>query len=102
MENMIRYLFLSEPGSAHASLMNLDETEAMTNGNSDRKWPTGFLTQYKHLTIRAFKLSRSNILDISKILQQVVICAIFSLIWFQLPRSEDTLRDRMGAVSMTS
>lgn len=62
------------------------------------KFLTSFCTQYKHLVIRTFKQSKPRILDKLKLLENLLICAIFCLIWFQLPRSEDTLRDRMGAI----
>ncbi|XP_033751581.1 ABC transporter G family member 14-like isoform X3 [Pecten maximus] len=62
------------------------------------KFLTSFSTQYKHLAIRTFKQSRPRILDRLKLLENILILAIFSLIWFQLPRTEDTLRDRMGAI----
>ncbi|KAK3101924.1 hypothetical protein FSP39_007394 [Pinctada imbricata] len=90
--------FEDESDGIHASLMDLDVVDSSETYDGGQKWPTGFLMQYKHLTIRAFKLSRPQILDVTKLVQNVVICAIFSLIWFQLPRSEDTLRDRMGAI----
>jgi len=66
------------------------------------KWPTGFWTQYIQLTIRTFKQSRSRVLSKAKMLENLVICAFVSLIFFQLPRTEETLRDRMGAVFFIS
>ncbi|XP_021345189.1 ABC transporter G family member 9-like [Mizuhopecten yessoensis] len=82
-------------GDVGASLMDLEENVVDSN---TPKFLTSFFTQYKHLTIRTFKQSRPRILDKLKLLENVVICAVFSLIWFQLPRTEDTLRDRMGAI----
>ncbi|XP_062591621.1 uncharacterized protein LOC134253128, partial [Saccostrea cucullata] len=86
-----------EPGSVHASLMDLDEISASSTDN-DRKWPTGFITQYTYLTIRSFQLAKSRLLDPSKIVEHVVICLIYTLIWFQLSRTEETVQDRMGAI----
>ncbi|XP_048779668.2 uncharacterized protein LOC125683024 [Ostrea edulis] len=86
-----------EPDSAHASLMNLDEISQQPT-KYDRKWPTGFVTQYKYLTVRSFQLAKSRTIDPTKLVEQVVICFLFGLIWFQLPRTEETVRDRMGAV----
>ncbi|XP_076116252.1 uncharacterized protein LOC143083788 isoform X1 [Mytilus galloprovincialis] len=83
--------------NVHSSLMEIDK-DSKLNIEETTKWPTGFFTQYTNLTIRSFKLSKGRILDKTKIIENVIICAIVSLIWFQLPRSEDTLRDRMGAV----
>ncbi|XP_060070020.1 uncharacterized protein LOC132550041 [Ylistrum balloti] len=78
-----------------ASLMDLEESVTVSGAP---KFNTSFFTQYKHLTIRTFKQSKPRILDKLKLLENILICAIFSLIWFQLPRTEDTLRDRMGAI----
>lgn len=89
-----------EPGSVHASLMELDEISSKQQPGTLRgNWPTGFVTQYKYLTLRTFQLAKSRLLDPIKLLENLVVCVIFSLIWFQLPRSEETVRDRMGAVS---
>lgn len=76
------------------SLLDLE----ITDPDSDRKWPTGFCTQYKQLTLRTFRESRKRILDKTKLLENILICGFVSLIFFQLPRNEETLRDRMGAV----
>ena len=65
-----------------------------------RKQNGRFWTQYKNLTLRSFKLSAVRILDRVKLIENILICLIVSAIWFQLPRSEETLRDRMGAVSI--
>ncbi|XP_061166801.1 uncharacterized protein LOC133175708 [Saccostrea echinata] len=86
-----------EPGSVHASLMDLDEISA-SSANNKKKWPSGFVTQYIYLTIRSFQLAKSRFMDPTKILEHVVICLIYALIWFQLPRTEETVRDRMGAI----
>ena len=91
---------LLEPGNIHASLMELDEISSKQQPGTLRgNWPTGFVTQYKYLTLRTFQLAKSRLLDPIKLLENLVVCVIFSLIWFQLPRSEETVRDRMGAVS---
>lgn len=79
--------------------MNLDEISQQPT-KYDRKWPTGFVTQYKYLTVRSFQLAKSRTIDPTKLVEQVVICFLFGLIWFQLPRTEETVRDRMGAVSV--
>nr|XP_022337318.1 ABC transporter G family member 22-like [Crassostrea virginica]XP_022337410.1 ABC transporter G family member 22-like [Crassostrea virginica] len=88
-----------EPSSVHASLMELDEISSKQQPGTLRgNWPTGFVTQYKYLTLRTFQLAKSRLLDPIKLLENLVVCVIFSLIWFQLPRSEETVRDRMGAL----
>ena len=96
---MICYLFFL--GNIHSSLLEIDVSkENVFEEAKKRKWPTGFWTQYKNLTLRSFKLSAVRILDKVKLIENILICLIVSAIWFQLPRSEETLRDRMGAVSI--
>ncbi|XP_053384355.1 uncharacterized protein LOC123537135 [Mercenaria mercenaria] len=80
----------------HVSLMDLDKDEL--SPVPDQNWPTGFLTQYKYLTVRAFRQAKTRLVDKFKIFETVFLCVLLSLIWFQLPRSEDTLRDRMGLI----
>ncbi|ESP04687.1 hypothetical protein LOTGIDRAFT_135690 [Lottia gigantea] len=62
------------------------------------KWPTSFFTQFKHLTVRAFWQCKSRVFSKMKIVETVLLCVLVSLVWFQLPRTEETLRDRMGAI----
>jgi hypothetical protein len=50
--------------------------------------PTGFWTQYKNLTLRSFKLSAVRILDKVKLIENILICLIVSVIWFQLRKLE--------------
>lgn len=77
-----------------------DEKEvAYKDADLEQKWPTGWVTQYIQLTLRTFRQSRTRIMSKLKVLESVVLCILVSLVWFQLPRTEETLRDRMGAVS---
>lgn len=92
----------TDPGSVHISLLDLDDHENTTPVTRRKKWPTGFLTQYTQLTVRTFKQSKSQIFNKFKVIEAVVMCILVCLIWFQLPRTEETLRDRMGVVSCTS
>ena len=87
-----------DSGSVHISLMELD-TENQPSENDDQKWPTAFFTQYKQLTMRTFKLYKSRVVDKFKLFETAFLGVLLCLIWFQLPREEDTLRDRMGVVS---
>lgn len=95
-----------DPGSVHMSLLDLEGTDDLhqSHDHSDdiSKWPTGFCTQYTQLTLRTFRESRKRILDKWKWLENLLICSFVSLIFFQLPRNEETLRDRMGAVFFIS
>lgn len=86
--------------NVHISLMELDKADDVSSTTPfiDKKWPTGFLTQYKQLTLRTFKTSKSQIFSKFKLIETVVLTAMVSLMWFQLPRTEETLRDRMGVL----
>ncbi|XP_076471095.1 uncharacterized protein LOC143301001 isoform X2 [Babylonia areolata] len=96
----------TENEDVRVSLMNLgeDKVKAVEVGirdPEDHKWPTGWLTQYLQLTLRTFRQSRTRILSKLKIIESVVLCVLVSLVWFQLPRTEETLRDRMGVIFFT-
>ena len=78
--------------------MEIDEYQQNSGQSKEQKWKTGFCTQYSQLTIRTFKQSKSVIFNKFKVLETVVMTVLLSLIWFQLPRQEETLRDRMGVV----
>ncbi|XP_060083424.1 uncharacterized protein LOC132562686 [Ylistrum balloti] len=94
-----------DPGSIHVSLMELDDID---NGvmeskiDNKQKWPTGFLTQYTNLTIRTFRQSKTQIFNKFKVIEAVTMTILVCLIWFQLPRTEATLRDRMGVIFFMS
>ncbi|XP_050409543.1 uncharacterized protein LOC126824373 [Patella vulgata] len=82
-------------GSVDMSLMELEYPELFVDKD---KWPTSFFTQFKHLTVRTFWQCKSRIFSKMKLIESVLLCVIVSLVWFQLPRIEETLRDRMGAI----
>ena len=85
------------------SLLDLEMGNEIPDDSDDSsKWPTGFCTQYTQLTIRTFRESRKRILDKWKFLDNLLICAFVCLIFFRLPRNEETLRDRMGAIFFIS
>ncbi|XP_076115530.1 uncharacterized protein LOC143083181 [Mytilus galloprovincialis] len=87
-----------EADSVHISLMEIPESDQVETNSNDPKWPTGFITQYTQLTIRTFRQSKALIFNKFKIIETVVMTVLLSLIWFQLPRIEETLRDRMGVI----
>lgn len=80
--------------------MEIPESDQVETNSNDPKWPTGFITQYTQLTIRTFRQSKALIFNKFKIIETVVMTVLLSLIWFQLPRIEETLRDRMGVVGL--
>ncbi|KAK7480392.1 hypothetical protein BaRGS_00028311 [Batillaria attramentaria] len=94
---------MKDTDDVHASLMDLaeDGTWLYEDFEPDRKWPTGWVTQYVQLMFRTFRESRTRILSKLKVLESVLLCLLVSLVWFQLPRIEETLRDRMGAIFFT-
>jgi hypothetical protein len=64
-------------GNIHSSLLEIDVNKENVFDEVKTKWPTGFWTQYKNLTLRSFKLSAStNKIDshnITEILLKVVL-----------------------------
>ncbi|XP_069134109.1 uncharacterized protein [Argopecten irradians] len=94
-----------DPGSIHVSLMELDDIDnnvIETSMEDKQKWPTGFLTQYTNLTIRTFQQSKTQIFNKFKVIESVTMTVLVCLIWFQLPRTEATLQDRMGVIFFMS
>jgi hypothetical protein len=75
------------------------EVSVAFDDHRDTKWPTGWMTQFVQLTLRTFRQSRTRIMSRLKIMESVLLCLLVSLVWWRLDRSEETLRDRMGAVS---
>ncbi len=64
----------------------------------DAKWPTGFWTQYTTLTRRSFVLSKDRFLSLLNLIN-VANMVFIGLVWFRLPRSENTMTDRLALVS---
>ncbi len=64
------------------------------------KFQTSFWTQYTTLLKRTFLQARARILSKLNIIQTVVLAIFCGLIWWQTPRTEETLTDRMGMVSI--
>ncbi|KAL8614193.1 hypothetical protein ACOMHN_026410 [Nucella lapillus] len=93
-----------ENDDGHVSLMDLagDGTATRVMGFEDPdgapKWPTGWVSQYLQLTLRTFRQSRARIMSRLKLAESLVLCVLVSLVWFQLPRTEETLQDRMGVI----
>ncbi|PVD33949.1 hypothetical protein C0Q70_05211 [Pomacea canaliculata] len=94
----------TETDSVHVSLVHLDGQESnhtFEDQSHTQKWATGWVTQYVQLTTRTFRQSRTRILSRLKIMESVLLCLLVSIVWFQLPHTEETLRDRMGALFFT-
>ena len=71
---------------------------AKEEGPSTRTWPTSFFTQYRMLTWRNFKQSRGRIFDPAETAQALFIALLGGLMYFRIPDTLDTFRDRMGVV----
>ncbi|KAL5007552.1 hypothetical protein ScPMuIL_016358 [Solemya velum] len=84
-----------DAGSVHISLMELDEPDLF---EIEKKWPTSFVTQFRYLTKRSFQQSRTRIFNKLKVLETLILSFLMGLIWFRLPLTEHTLRDRMGVL----
>ena len=64
-----------------------------------RKWPTRWYWQFLVLLVRTFRQSRHIILSKLNLIQTFILTAVASIIWFQLPKHEDSIPDRYGYVS---
>lgn len=64
-----------------------------------RKWPTRWYWQFLVLLVRTFRQSRHVILSKLNLIQTFILTAVASIIWFQLPKHEDSISDRYGYVS---
>ncbi|XP_046351559.2 ABC transporter G family member 22-like [Haliotis rufescens] len=60
------------------------------------RYPTSFWTQYKMHMWRTYKQSRGRILSMHSIIGMLALAVIVGFIWFQIPRTADSVRDRMG------
>ncbi|XP_032238636.1 ABC transporter G family member 21 [Nematostella vectensis] len=61
-------------------------------------WVTSFWTQFTVLTERTFKQSKPEILSKLNFIQTFVLSIIVGLIWFRIPYTEETIRDRYAVV----
>ena len=66
---------------------------------SKSRWPTTFWTQYKTLTQRQFKISKSNIFNRFNYIKYTALTIYTSLMWWQVPRTEEKLDDKFALVS---
>ncbi|XP_072039776.1 uncharacterized protein [Amphiura filiformis] len=68
----------------------------------DKRWPTTWLDQYKVLTIRAFKQSRSLFLTKIDFIRHGFLAVIIGILYFQLAFSEERIHDIRGLLFMGS
>ena len=65
-----------------------------------RKWVTGFRTQYTTLLLRNLVQSIPRLLSKMSIIRASLLLVICVILWFQLPRDENTENDRHGLVGV--
>ncbi|KAL3885009.1 hypothetical protein ACJMK2_025108 [Sinanodonta woodiana] len=65
------------------------------------KWSTSFSTQFRMISWRTFKVSRGRILHPYELLQSILLAVILGLVFFQIPQTIDSVRDRMGLLFIT-
>ena len=68
----------------------------------EAEWQTGFWLQYTTLTRRNFWSQRPRYFSKLHYGQKLFIGVIIGLVWFNLSRTEDTARDRLGVVIILS
>lgn len=90
----------------------MSETDPSSESSSDsgrdsehkhfkvRKWPTQWYWQFLVLLVRTFRQSRHVILSKLNLIQTVILTTVSSIVWFQLPKHEDSISDRYGYVSV--
>ena len=76
-----------------------EERAASGFGRKERKWPVPWHWQFMVLTIRTFRQSRHILLSKYNIIQALCLSVLVSLVWFQVPRVEESISDRYGVVS---
>lgn len=83
----------SDDGSASS-----DSAGPVSSRFKERKWPTPWHWQFLVLTLRTFRQSRHFILSKLSLIQNIILSVICSLVWFQLPDTEESITDRVGFI----
>ena len=61
-------------------------------------WQTGLWLQYSTLARRNLRCQRGRYLSKFFIGKMVFLCVLIGLVWFDMKRTENTARDRLGMV----
>ncbi|XP_033747907.1 ABC transporter G family member 14-like [Pecten maximus] len=80
---------------------SLKDWSCTFEGETNRRWPTSFWTQFKMLNWRSYKQSKGRIFHKFDLIQSACIASFASVLYFQIDNSVKTVRDRMGLVSMS-
>ena len=83
------------------TIIRFDAISSVPSTSKKRdRWPTSFQTQFKMLTWRNFKQSKGRILHLYDVIKYIVVAAIIGTLYYQIQQNEDTVRDRVGLVTM--
>ncbi|WAR01365.1 AB22G-like protein [Mya arenaria] len=63
--------------------------------NTQAKWPTNVWTQFRMLSWRNYKQSKSRIFEYHDLIYFAVTAAVCGVLFFQIPKDADVFRDRM-------
>ncbi|XP_045112912.1 ABC transporter G family member 21-like isoform X1 [Portunus trituberculatus] len=69
---------------------------SMCEDYPNMQWPTSFFTQFKVLTRRNFCVARPIMLSWMNGTQTLILALIAGLLWYQAPRTEESLQDIQG------
>ncbi|WAR01369.1 AB14G-like protein, partial [Mya arenaria] len=78
------------------TIVTLDDVDLDYVQNKQTRWPTDFWTQFKMLTWRNYKQSKSRIFEYHDLMHFAVMAAVAGVLFFQIPKDADVFRDRMG------
>ena len=76
------------------------KTFSVVEAEDGPAWQTSFLTQWKALTVRAFKIGKYRMLSKMKFITQIVVTLYVIAIWTRLKATEGDLPNRRGVVGI--
>ena len=89
--------FGAKPNDVVFDEMNAADLDLQDDAKS--RWPTTFWRQYTTLTQRQYKISKSNIFHRFTFIKYTASIIFTSLMWWQVPRTEERLDDKLALVS---
>ncbi|XP_062505313.1 uncharacterized protein LOC134182018 isoform X2 [Corticium candelabrum] len=78
----------------NAVFVAVDSGKSAYDVAETHKFPTSFRMQLNVLSQRSFRQAKPDILSKLGFIQNVLVALVASLIWFQVPREEKSIRDR--------
>ncbi|XP_021349693.1 ABC transporter G family member 14-like isoform X1 [Mizuhopecten yessoensis] len=88
-------------GSFPDASIHVTDDNYIVEGDTTRRWPTSFWTQFKMLNWRSYKQSKGRILHKFDLIQSAFIAAFVSRLFYQTEDSVNTVRDRMGLLMIS-